>query len=365
MSRVFIAAIVMTVIPVTAQTPAAPMLPDTNPEWYQRRDTWQETVRLSREAIARHLAATPGVIVPGAPQGVRFSPWQVIGPFDPPAGHEGFDYAYPPEQEIDFSKTYDKLRWKRWTRPDGHWHGDIDLADHRSMYLFRTVTAQTPDTMTVYIGVDDRAKVWLNGRLVGTVPGVSRGTAVKLPLDAGENQLLVKYHNNTGGKGCSFSMTPNTMSGSGEDNSPAGILWGLVDRDFRDAAAQRRIRWEREDAIWDADWRAGGLPRTCRAVRVGDSHATVARCEGSRTGRESEEHPRSARGSRIVLRRPRGRGDDANGRWPGFRAVAPRHHRPDRDLRRQISQGKTVSRPAGTNGATPRRRLARGGGRRR
>ena len=59
MSRVFIAAIVMTVIPVTAQTPAAPMLPDANPEWYQRRDTWQETVRLSREAIAQHLAARP------------------------------------------------------------------------------------------------------------------------------------------------------------------------------------------------------------------------------------------------------------------------------------------------------------------
>jgi len=30
-----------------------------------------------------------------------------------------------------------------------------------------------------------------------------------------------------------------------------------VERDFRDAATQRRIRWEREDGIWNGDWREG------------------------------------------------------------------------------------------------------------
>jgi hypothetical protein len=265
----------MTMLVATAYTSAAPRLPKTNPEWYVRQDTWHETLRLSREALFEHLKKTPGVVVPGAPQGVRFSPWQSIGPFRPPAGREGFDDAFPPEKEIDFSKTYDGLRWKRWTRPDGVWHGDIDMPDHHSIYLFRTITAQTAGEMTVYVGVDDRAKVWLNDQLVGTVPGVSHGTPVKLPLDAGENRLLVKYHNNTGGKGCSFSLTKNTQSGRGEDNSPESILWGLVQRDFRDVADQRRIQWEREDAIWDADWRPGDFRE------LADRYATMTRARGA------------------------------------------------------------------------------------
>ncbi len=275
MSRAFIPAFVAMMFVVAIASPTVAKLPKENPQWYHRQDTWQETLRLSREALVEHLKATPGVVVPGAPQGVGFSPWQSIGPFSPPAGVEGFDHAYPPEQEIDLTKTYDKLRWKRWTRPDGHWHGDIDMPDHRSLYLFRTVTARTAGTMTVYVGVDDRAKVWLNDKLVGTVPKVSRGTAVKLPLAAGENRLLVKYHNNTGGKGCSFSLTAKTQNGSGEDNSPAGILWGLIERDFRDTADRRRIRWEREDAIWDADWRAGDFGEIARR------YAATTRAAGS------------------------------------------------------------------------------------
>jgi len=77
--------------------------PNTDPQWYSRQSTWQETVRVSREALAKHLAKTPGTVVPGAPGGARFSPWQAIGPFRAPSGKDGFEFAYPPEKEIDFS----------------------------------------------------------------------------------------------------------------------------------------------------------------------------------------------------------------------------------------------------------------------
>ncbi|NQU25110.1 MAG: hypothetical protein HQ567_27810, partial [Candidatus Nealsonbacteria bacterium] len=256
MLRMFIAAFVLFLLGTTP-VPATPELPKTDPDWYLRQATWQETLRLSREALVLHVKASPGVVVPGAPQGVQFGPSHAIGPFRPVSGKDGLEHAYPPELEIDLTKRYDRLSWKRETRPDGQWHTDIDLPDHCSMYLFRTVTTSAPGTITVYIGCDDRAKVWLNGKLMSTISGVSRGAAVKLPLNKGENGLLLKYHNNTGGKGYSFSLTQNTQNGQSNENTPEAVLWQLVERDFRDAADRRRMQWEREDGIWTGDWPKG------------------------------------------------------------------------------------------------------------
>jgi len=243
----------------TASALAAPKPAQTDPEWYLRQDTWQETVRQSREALARYRKANPNSVLPGAPQGVTFSAWHAIGPFAPPAGKDGFEFAYPPEQEVDFSKRYDGHSWKREHRPDGYRHGDIDLPNYSSMYLCRTVTAQAPTKVTVYVGCDDRAKVWLNGKQLLTVMRPSNGTAVELPLTKGENRLLAKIYNVTGGKAYSFSLTPKTKGGRREDASPEAMLWALVARDFRDPADQRQIRWEQEDGIWDAEWSAGDM----------------------------------------------------------------------------------------------------------
>jgi len=281
MSRLVAPAFVVSILLVPTAAPAAPRLPKTDPEWYSRQDTWQETVRLSREALVRHLDETPGTVLPGAPQGVRFGPWHAIGPFSPPSGHEGFDFAYPPEKEIDLTKKYDGLSWKRETRPDGQWHGDINLPDHHSTYMFRTIESPAPATITVYAGCDDRVKLWLNGTLLPPIPNCSRGTPVQLALAKGENQLLVKYHNNTGDKGYVFSLTQQTRN-DGQDNSPAAILWGLIERDFRDATARRRMQWERDDALWDADWKAGDF----RALAERYAAATCAQASLDEKARE-------------------------------------------------------------------------------
>ena len=106
---------------------AAPKAPDGDPEWYLRKESWQDTMRVSREALVRHLAKEADATVPGSPSSVRFTPWQAIGPFPRPAGSDGWDHAYPPEQEIAPSKRYGALSWKRETRPDGRWHSDINL----------------------------------------------------------------------------------------------------------------------------------------------------------------------------------------------------------------------------------------------
>jgi len=264
----------------TASALAAPKPAQTDPEWYLRQDTWQETVRQSREALARYRKANPNSVLPGAPQGVTFSVWHAIGPFAPPTGKDGFEFAYPPEQEVDFSKRYDGHSWKREHRPDGYRHGDIDLPNYSSLYLYRTVTAQAPAKVTVYVGCDDRAKVWLNGRQLLTIMRPSNGTAVELPLTKGENRLLAKIYNVTGGKAYSFSLTPKTKGGRPEDASPEAMLWALVARDFRDPADQRQIRWEQEDGIWDGEWSAGDMrtlaKRYAAATREQESLDTEA-----------------------------------------------------------------------------------------
>ncbi len=257
MSRTLLFALLMAPLLLAASGMANPKLSATDPPWYSPQETWQETVRVSRESLARYLEENPEPELPGTPDGVLFSPWYAIGPLAAPAGEDGWDLAYPPEGEIDYSKRYDGQGWKREHRPDGYRHNDIDLPNYSSMYLHRTITAQAPTKLTAYVGCDDRAKVWLNGRQLLTVMRPSNGTAVELPLDQGENQLLLKVYNVTGGKAYSFSLTPNVKGGNSNDNSPEALLWTLVTRDFGGEDHQRQIRWEREDGIWDQPW-AGG-----------------------------------------------------------------------------------------------------------
>jgi hypothetical protein len=241
---------------VILSTTAMAKPPKENPGWYVRKDTWQETMRLSREALTRHLEKDTQS-VPDAPGGVRFAPWQSIGPFPKPAKGDGWDHVYPPEQDIELSKRHGQFAWKRETRPDGQWHTDINLPDRSSIYMFRTVTSQKAQPLAVYVGCDDRFKVWLNGKLVSAVEGVPRDREVKLPLKAGENQLLLKLYNVSGGKGYSFSLTRKAGKGRDKDQGPDAILWEFVGRDFTSPADQRQMQWEREDGIWNGDWKPG------------------------------------------------------------------------------------------------------------
>ncbi len=235
-------------------TQAAPRLPKTNPDWYARQQTWQETIRLSRESLAK----ASGEVAKGNGTKPVFGGWHTIGPFARPGSKDGFEFAYPPENEIDFSKKYDNLSWRLEDRADGRYHADINLPDNASQYMVRTITAPANTALTVYVGCDDRAKVWLNGKLVSTINSPTQGTPVKLKLVKGENQLLMKTTNNSGGRGYAFSQTKDAKSRTNQ-NGPEAILWGLVQRDFRAAADQRSIAWEKEDGIWSVAWKTGDL----------------------------------------------------------------------------------------------------------
>ena len=234
-----------------------------DPAYYLRKETWQETLLSSREALVRFEAEKEQRRkASGAPLGgIELGTWYAIGPFSSKR-EKAFADVFPPEDEIDLAKAYEggKLRWAKhpeWT--DGLVH-DLHGGSQCATYLTRTLTVAAARTVTGYFGSDDGLTVWLNGKklLANDVP---RGPApnqdkVPLALRAGENRLLMKVNNLTGGYGFYFSLDPEPGERDPKTEARKG-LWPLLQRDFADPAALRRMRYEQKDQIWAEDWPAG------------------------------------------------------------------------------------------------------------
>src|SRR5262249_30889039 len=133
-----------------------------------------------------------------------------IGPFLEKPGTQPFDYAYPPEKEIDLKKTYEdgKLKWERrpeWVDGKGHYLP----GDKCATYVYRTIRVERKQPLTLYLGSDDGIKVWLNGKLVHSKILVRvlapNQDIVPVVLQPGENRLLMKIVNLAGGYGFYFS----------------------------------------------------------------------------------------------------------------------------------------------------------------
>ncbi|MBM4039250.1 MAG: hypothetical protein FJ290_12120 [Planctomycetes bacterium] len=270
------------------------------PPYYVKKATWQETLLASREALAAH--ETAGAAKPSTEPAPKAAPpkrsdlelgtWYSIGPFYPPKGQKDFAMAFQPEKEAALNKhddlsavlegaeggkpawqealtrSYGKLRWQ--ARPqytDGMPH-NMEAGTNGSTYLYRMIKAPRDMTITGYFGSDDGMRAWLNGKLLisNDVPRVeapNQDTA-KLDLKKGENHLLLKIHNNSGGHGFYFHTSPTPVAGAATaQRDPKQIardeLWSLVSHDFRDPAAGREMNWERQDNIWAADWTPGDL----------------------------------------------------------------------------------------------------------
>jgi len=242
------------------------------PAYFTKQATWQETVRLSREALARDEgntddadAATDTEPLPG---GVTLGPWYLAGPFPLPKSvpaEKGFDHAFGPEKAVDLKKAYGAVRWKRQKKfVDGVRQG-LPTNVVGSTYLYRTITAAAPTKMTIYLGSDDGLAVWLNGKQVlernvarGVVPGDDR---VALGLAKGTNHLLLKVYNLRGGHGVYFHTSPTPAHAkTGTDvPEPHEKLWKAVEAAFPDAQSRHQMTWERKDHIWNDDWPAGTL----------------------------------------------------------------------------------------------------------
>ena len=231
----------------------------------------------SREALLDHEEQEANRQAPSsAAEDVRLSPWSAIGPFHE-RGKKAFGFVFPPEQEIDLTKGYEdgKLRWaKRANLVDGIVH-PLRGGSEAATYLYRTLTTDKPKTVTGYFGSDDYLTVWFNGKKIiasqaprGPAPNQNKAP---LPLRVGENTLLLKITNRSGGYGFYFSTSPKPSKRNPRRDARDG-LWRLVQRDFPDAAARRQMSWEQEDKVWDQDWPPGQLAalgrRYAKATRI-------------------------------------------------------------------------------------------------
>ena len=141
--------------------------------------------------------------------------WYIIGPFPNPRKSEterlGLDTVYPPEREIDFSKSYwgadsQIVRWQVVeTPPDGRVHLWDKFKPYELVvaYAFTYIYAPRDTVVPLLIGSDDGIKVFLNRKPIFrkllvriSMPDQDR---IPLHLKKGWNQLLLKIENNFGG----------------------------------------------------------------------------------------------------------------------------------------------------------------------
>ncbi len=146
---------------------------------------------------------------------VRADAWQVIGPFKTEGLDAGYAKEYPPEQEIDFQKSYPGVR------EEIRWHGEKDYVDgknhllvdqlhgvHGAYYLHRKLKLPEARQLQLTLRADTLFKLWVNGKLAGERAAPEQSgegpLTVTVKLNAGDNEVLVKVVNHQGA--CYFSF---------------------------------------------------------------------------------------------------------------------------------------------------------------
>jgi formylglycine-generating enzyme required for sulfatase activity len=138
---------------------------------------------------------------------ISLGPWHTTGPLKA----KGFSDALFPEQGVELAAK--NAQGQALWRPQPDWMDGVvnglSTPDSSSTYLFRILKANAATNITAGFGSDDGIEVWLNGKKIHS-NNVPRGVEpdqdkVKLELTAGENRLLVKIFNISGGCGFYFS----------------------------------------------------------------------------------------------------------------------------------------------------------------
>jgi hypothetical protein len=235
------------------------------PAWYVRKATARETYEASRQSKGRKLS---------------LGPWYYVGPFDNNNG-QGFAAEYPPEKAVDLKATYEgkkkaPLQWQRGDKFQDDTNNDLRIfpdSDNMTVYLYRTITCPAPVDLPVVLGSDDTLTVWLNGKKLlanQTTRSCNLGDdKLTLPLQQGENHLLLKVCQGGGGAGFGFGVSSNTAAAEND------ALMQMIAKDFPDqiGALRKELLVERECAgQWAAlrrdlanrGWFKRWTPHACR-----------------------------------------------------------------------------------------------------
>lgn len=134
--------------------------------------------------------------------------WKLIGPFDN-TDKKGFDIAYAPETELNFSAKYAgktaEVAWTDFETTDEY--GVVDLAKalapHKGAitYAATKYPSERAQQVELRLGTPNAWKLWVNGELVFARDEYHRGTQldqyrVPVSLKAGANTILLKVCQN-------------------------------------------------------------------------------------------------------------------------------------------------------------------------
>jgi len=191
---------------------------------YRKESTWPETMTACR---ARYLARTTE-----AP--FTTGSWYATRPLEA----KTLAASLFPEQGVDLESRDGKGRLVWRARPgwkDGKVR-NLPRKNHASTYLFRIIKAEKALKITASFGSDDGIMAWLNSRKILS-RAVARGAApdqdrAALHLKPGENRLLLKIHNITGGHAFYCSLR----------RDPVHALWRCLETDF-----PREAAWMKKD----------------------------------------------------------------------------------------------------------------------
>jgi hypothetical protein len=166
--------------------------------------TFGANVRLTLGGVALDVPVMTGLDCSFVQQ------WHVIGPFKYGDG-VGIDAPYPPESEIDFTKTYDGLAGPvKWQATSWHLPGTdaastaayvnliqmIPLEGKGAAYAVAYIVSDADKEAVLSVGSDDGCIVWLNGERVLRSPAPRPATPgedkVNVNLRKGANTVLFK-----------------------------------------------------------------------------------------------------------------------------------------------------------------------------
>ncbi len=156
--------------------------------------------------------------------------WMVIGPFDtdaevhsPTVAPPGFDKKFPPEKEIDFSKSYSGMNEEvQWKKAETRKSGILDFNaiyypnNGAIAYAYAEIESSDSRKAMITLGSDDGAKVWINEELVyrkhiwrGAIPD---DELIDIQLNKGKNTILVKVEN----RGAGWELIVRVIDPKGE-----------------------------------------------------------------------------------------------------------------------------------------------------
>ena len=171
------------------------------------------------EGIGDEVSLRRGLTVTGTP---RESDWWIIGPFENKAK---FHHRFPPEREIELTKSYKGKNGKvRWVQAqDGTFDGYIDLKEllipstWGVAYGYLSFRCPSARQAQLRIGTDDDTKVWLNNEEIW-VRNERRGAVtdndiIPVELRGGTNTVLIKVYQSVSGWGFFFRITDSEGNG--------------------------------------------------------------------------------------------------------------------------------------------------------